>query len=251
MVRPNKEGLDYFPHDVDMSMDDKIQLLEAEHGLLGYGIVNKLLERIYRNGYYLPFNEKIMKIFCRAVNIKIETCKTILDTCLDEKIFSKKLFKEYDILTSKGIQNRFLEAIKRRKSIKMLQEYLLVGVNGDDNSINVDIISINTGSNPQRKEKKRKEKKRKNTYMENVTLSQDEYEKLVEQFGEEGTLKGIEILNNYKMSTGKTYKSDYHAFLNWVKDKKEVKLHGKKSRDRGDDNAFMRGLRERSDEYVD
>ena len=28
--------------------------------------------------------------------------------------------------------------------------------------------------------------------------------------------KRIEILNNYKLSSGKTYKSDYHTILNWV-----------------------------------
>ena len=28
--------------------------------------------------------------------------------------------------------------------------------------------------------------------------------------------KCIEVLNNYKLSSGKRYKSDYHTILNWV-----------------------------------
>ena len=29
-------------------------------------------------------------------------------------------------------------------------------------------------------------------------------------------INSIEILNNYKLSSGKRYKSDYHTILNWV-----------------------------------
>ena len=31
MARPQKNGLDYFPLDVDMDQDDKIALIEAQH----------------------------------------------------------------------------------------------------------------------------------------------------------------------------------------------------------------------------
>lgn len=59
-------------------------------------------------------------------------------------------------------------------------------------------------------------KKQKNSYAEFVTLTSDEYSKLVEEFGENATKRMIEILDNYKGSSGKKYSSDYRAILNWV-----------------------------------
>jgi len=53
-------------------------------------------------------------------------------------------------------------------------------------------------------------------YMEYVSMKEDEYTKLLTEFGEEDTKRLIEILNNYKGATGKRYKSDYLAIRNWV-----------------------------------
>ena len=57
---------------------------------------------------------------------------------------------------------------------------------------------------------------KKNKYLECVELTDVEYEKLVVKEGGVNVKQAIEILNNYKMSTGKKYKSDYHSMLNWV-----------------------------------
>jgi hypothetical protein len=56
----------------------------------------------------------------------------------------------------------------------------------------------------------------KSYYAEEVTLTEQEYRKLIMRYGEEKTLKAIEKLNGYKISKGKKYKSDYGAILNWV-----------------------------------
>ena len=51
-MRPIKQGLDYFPLDVDMDTDDKIVLIESRYGSDGFTVIIKLLMKIYRNGYY-------------------------------------------------------------------------------------------------------------------------------------------------------------------------------------------------------
>ena len=43
MARPVKEGLEYFPLDCDIDQDDKVALIEAQHGIKGFGVVIKLL----------------------------------------------------------------------------------------------------------------------------------------------------------------------------------------------------------------
>lgn len=56
----------------------------------------------------------------------------------------------------------------------------------------------------------------KQKYLDCVYLKNTEKEKLIERLGNDKFYNCIEILNNYKMSNGKIYKSDYHAMLNWV-----------------------------------
>lgn len=56
----------------------------------------------------------------------------------------------------------------------------------------------------------------KKQYAEFVNLTNAEYSTLIDKYGELFTRKCIEILDNYKGSSGKKYKSDYRAILNWV-----------------------------------
>lgn len=73
------------------------------------------------------------------------------------------------------------------------------------------------------------EKAKKYKYAEFVTLTRDEYAKLCAQYSEEGAKRMIEILDNYKGSKGKKYRSDYRTILNWVVDRynEEIQRNGK------------------------
>jgi hypothetical protein len=51
---------------------------------------------------------------------------------------------------------------------------------------------------------------------DNVTMTEDEHQKLISEHGQEATDTMIAILDNYKGSSGKTYKNDYKAILSWV-----------------------------------
>ena len=61
-----------------------------------------------------------------------------------------------------------------------------------------------------------KEESKKKDFAEFVSMTDEEYEKLIKEHGQDLTSKFIETLNNYKGSSGKKYKSDYLAILNWV-----------------------------------
>lgn len=66
-------------------------------------------------------------------------------------------------------------------------------------------------------------------FAEFVSMTNAEYEKLVSTHGKEFADQCITVLDNYKGSNGKTYKSDYRAILNWVVDKvKEQQAKNKK-----------------------
>ena len=108
MARPQKDGLDYFPLDVDIDQDDKIQLIEAQFGVIGFGIVIKLLMKIYKEGYFYEWTEKEQLLFSRRVNVDINQVNDVINECLKWGLFDQKLYEEYHILTSKGIQRRYM-----------------------------------------------------------------------------------------------------------------------------------------------
>lgn len=62
----------------------------------------------------------------------------------------------------------------------------------------------------------RKKQDNKKSYAEAVRMTEEEYQKLTANHTIAFVDKCIEILNNYKLSSGKRYQSDYHAILNWV-----------------------------------
>ncbi len=57
------------------------------------------------------------------------------------------------------------------------------------------------------------------SFAEFVTMTNAEYNALIEKFGETDTKRMIEILDNHKGANGKVYDSDYRAILSWVTDR--------------------------------
>lgn len=64
----------------------------------------------------------------------------------------------------------------------------------------------------------------KHKYAETVKMTEAEYGKLVSEYGEDGAKRLVELLDNYKAASGRTYKSDYRAILNWVVEKYKDEL---------------------------
>jgi hypothetical protein len=132
MARPKKEGLEYFPLDVDMDQDDKIIVVVAKHGMLGFGIVIKLMMEIYKNGYYYEWTEKEQLVFSSRINVDINTVLDVVNDCIKWGFFHSNMFKDHSILTSKGIQERFLLATTRRIGSKINYLFLLAETNNNE-----------------------------------------------------------------------------------------------------------------------
>lgn len=186
MARPTKQGLDYFS--LDTNIDTKLELFEAEHGLAGFGFLIKLFQKIYSNGYYYEWNEDEQLLFSKQINVDINQINVYINSALKRNIFSKEIYEKYNILTSRGIQKRFLEACRRRKQIEMIKEITLIDfdnisyqeflpkiiyvsnnlINVDNNIENVNINSVeeeliqhNANNNSQSKVNKSKGKESK------------------------------------------------------------------------------------------
>lgn len=198
MARPQKSGLDYFPLNVDMDQDDKIMLIESEFGIAGFGIIVKMLSKIYSNGYYYEWGEKEQLLFSKRVNVNINEVIECINSAIKWDLFDKTTYEKYNILTSKGIQKRYIEAVGRRKTLEIIEEYWLIDipenekmtvilVNVDINPVNADINGKIVDINSQSKEKKRKEKKSKvnqsKTDKENSVDDDDLFTFLESNFG--------------------------------------------------------------------
>lgn len=141
MGRQTKKGLDYFP--LDVVLDTKLSLIKAEFGLLGFGIVIRLFQYIYaENGYYMEWSQDVALMFASNEQVGVNVVSEVINACLKRGIFDQNKFKEFGILTSNDIQERYLEATNRRIGEKICDEYAVLNahkkqVNDDINGINV------------------------------------------------------------------------------------------------------------------
>lgn len=160
MARPVKIGLDYFPLDVSIDSDDKIQLIEAEFGCKGFAIVIKLFCKIYADkGYYYNWTEIEKLLFAKRMGESVGLVDEIVKRSVKWGLFDEPVFNQFQILTSSAIQSRFLEAVIRRENIEIFKELLLIDISDYKNKVNVNINSINVDRSTQSKGKKSKGKK--------------------------------------------------------------------------------------------
>ena len=145
--RQNKVGIDYF--ELDCHMDEKVRLIQAEFGLKGFAVFVKLLQEIYGgNGYYCEWTQDRELLFASENGLNggsLQLLREIVSACIKRDLFSEKLFKEYGILTSSGVQKQYLKATVKREVVSMKKEYLLITV--PENRENVAISSISGGRN--------------------------------------------------------------------------------------------------------
>ena len=83
MARPQKQTVDYFPHDTDASESKTLTIIQAKYGNDGYAFWFKILQLLGKSpGHYFDFNKPADWEFLLAkTHIKdTETAKGILDT---------------------------------------------------------------------------------------------------------------------------------------------------------------------------
>lgn len=162
MARPIKEGLDYFP--LNVVLNSKFEIIEARFGIKGFAVIVKLFQHIYgTKGYYCEWDEDVLLVFAKRIGVGANSVSEILDTSLKKGIFNKDMYEKYSILTSEGIQQRYVEA-KRGGYERICKKYLLISVpkteeNGSETGVNVTKTEVNVTASTQRKENQTKENK--------------------------------------------------------------------------------------------
>jgi len=180
VARPTKKGLDYFPLDVDFLSDLKVRRIIKACGKEAVHILVALLANIYRDeGYYVLWDDDLAFLVADEVGTKEGTVEELVRKAVQVKFFDKDIFDKYSVLTSKGIQNRYILATKERKKVELEFKYLLTNeVNRSNISINGRNNSVNQGNNQQSKVKESKEKEIKEDATAGESASLETFQKL-------------------------------------------------------------------------
>lgn len=185
MARPTAKGVEYFPLNVNFINDLKVRKLLLSCGAEAIAVLIYLLSTIYKDeGYYVEIHEDEIDLIALDVNVTPEFVLEVINKACEVRFFDVHLYNNFNILTSKGIQERYLKITERRKNSVVITQFSLINVynnsvNVNINSINVDNNSVNAYKSTQSKVKKSKEKKSKikslsNDSCKNVYLTETE-----------------------------------------------------------------------------
>lgn len=134
MARPTKQGIDYFP--LDVQFDDKVELFIAETGAEGLGVLITIWQLIYQNeGYYIAAGDDISLLVRRRIMSEIDVINSAIESAVFRGVFDKSLYDTHKILTSVAIQKRYFIGAKQKKSVSIVENYICSGVTMSGNVV--------------------------------------------------------------------------------------------------------------------
>ncbi|WP_280219497.1 DUF4373 domain-containing protein [Bacteroides fragilis] len=122
------DGINYFPVGVNSMEENAMEVIEAKYGIKGSAIVLKLLCKIYKEGYFIHWDEEQCLIFANKAGREVQAAEVqgIIEILFIKGILDRNSYLENGILTSANIQKIWMEATKRRKRDLKALPYLLV-----------------------------------------------------------------------------------------------------------------------------
>ena len=159
MGRNREIGLSYFPFSVDTFSDIKVRKLIKYQGGKAVTVYALLLCLIYKRGYYMRWDEELPFIVSEQTGFEEAYIQEVINSCLALGLFSKELYDSDRVLTSKGIQTRYSEAMNFFRRKTEIIAFSLIS--SEENRISSAFMPINSAETP-RKEREGKEKKETN-----------------------------------------------------------------------------------------
>ncbi len=147
MGRSRKNGLGYFPFDVDLFQDIRIRKLIKYQSGKAITVYALLLCIIYKDGYYMRWDKELPFIISEQTGFEEAYILEVINSCLKLGLFSNELYESDGILTSKGIQERYKKICDLCRRNCEISEFSV---------ISSEEKPINSAKSTQRKEKKSK-----------------------------------------------------------------------------------------------
>lgn len=125
-----KQGIDYAGWSVNIfDGDTKIDKLLDAQGWIGFSVYFYLCQMAYKfDGYFYrwAYDDSASTARRMGGGIGSGTVEETVRYCLQIGLFNQRLFDEWNILTSKGIQRRFLAAIQGRRVKSVISDFWLL-----------------------------------------------------------------------------------------------------------------------------
>lgn len=284
MARPLSDGVSYFPKDTDFYSDDKIRLLRAEFGAKGMYLLDYVLCEIYKkDGYFMKWDRSKCYLVSDGAGCGCSPsfADELIAGCIRCGIFDKTVFDKYGVLTSAGIQRRYVRMFNGRDYIRIIKEYFLLNVEdrkdvsrgilekcvfmSESVRENSDKIKENPDKNKENRQSKAEESKVKvyeskesgNRVRErdsaklcafgsfgNVLLSEDEKGEIVSRYGKAVAEELIESFSRKIKSKGYKIKDHCATILLWAEKDGVKKKNGSFDADDFFDTAVKRAEKE-------
>jgi len=212
MARPKKNYCDYFPHDRDMRNHRKVKAIRTKFGPIGYAIWSMTLEYLTGiDGNVFEYSDVEFELMAGDFGVSATEIRDVVDYCIKLDM----LFNNNDFINSESLDERLKPVYEKRgtnkdKSKKQLR------VNGKFASVNTVTDGVSATEMPQSKVKESKVKEIKLKFKDNISLTENENQKLVSEFGKDTIDKAYEFLSSYKIEKSYTTKSDYLTIRRWV-----------------------------------
>ena len=173
MARPKKNGLEYFPLDVDFSNDQDIRLLCIRHGQVSKLVMITIWAHIYKeHGCYAYIKDGVYEFMANDCGLTLKKFIAIVNEAIGLGLLvSTEDGKGNSVLTSHGMIKRYSEVLitTKRKDVipafitKLYSEVITekTPVSTEETRVSTEETPVNSEISTQRKEKEIKEKENK------------------------------------------------------------------------------------------
>ena len=221
MARPPKVGLDYFPLDVNFLNDLKTKKIVRCYGASAVAVALNVFINIYRdNGYYAECDDDFTFLIADELKLDEEYTKNVIKKMVEVDFFNKNLYENHKILTSIGIQKRYILASGRRVRSKINSVYDLINTVSDEFMLTeTEFLYTETPENDSLCIQKYTKEKKRNKIKEEVQEEKNELENLADEPATTTAQKKIsDVLNFYENHFGMM--SDYirQSIMKWCND---------------------------------
>lgn len=222
MARPRKQGLDYFPHDVDCTTDPKLEPAIMRFGAAAYAFYFVHLEYCYRSDSLsvdvsdAETGAEMREVIQRKLQISPEDYDGILKSLLRHGAFDADMYAETGHLTSNGIKKRAGKVFEKRERDNKRYELNVSTPISDAETM------VETTQRKAKKSKVKEIKEEKEVSVDTpalssiqskplkhkfgaygwVKLSDAEYERLIKDLSEPEVKRLIQYVDEYAQSTG-------------------------------------------------
>jgi len=120
MARPQKDGLDYFPHDTDATTDPKLEPAIMMYGAAAYAFYFVHLEYCYRSADLsidisaAETGSEMRAVIQQKLRISADEYEKILQSLLRHGAFDSETYQKTGKLTSTGIHKRAEKVLEKR-----------------------------------------------------------------------------------------------------------------------------------------